>query len=64
MKGTIISGEEVLKTIASGDLENTLKIYEIYKSGLTQIELISGMSLETVLKDCNDENIIFIKIEK
>ena len=64
MKGTIISGEEVLKIIASGDLENLSKIYEIYKTGPIQIGAITNMYLETVIKDCYDENLMFIKIEE
>lgn len=72
MKGTIISGEEVLKIIASGDLENISKIYEIYSTGPIQsgsiidgwFGSISNLYLETVIKDCYDDNLTFIKIEK
>ena len=64
MKGTIISGEEVLKIIASGDFENLSKIYEIYSSGSLIIRPISNMYLCTVIKDCYADDLMFIKIEK
>ena len=64
MKGTIISGEEVLKIIASGDCENISKIYAICMDRLIQTGPIAELYLGSILKACHDENLIFIKIEK
>lgn len=65
MKGTIISGEEVLKVLGEGDLEKLGCIYEIIHNG-GPVELKSCGFCETyrLIRDCQIDEVIFIKLEK
>lgn len=65
MKGTIISGEEVLKILGEGNLEKLEHIYCIIGGG-GPLELSRCGYREThrLIKDCQEDKVIFIKIER
>lgn len=66
MKGTIISGEEVLKILGEGDLEKLRNIYEmVYEGGPIFLKKCEYCEVHRLIKDChsNDE-VIFIKVER
>lgn len=64
MKGTIISGEEVLKILGEGDLKKLEHIYCIIDGG--PLELIRCGYRETyrLIRDCQEDKVIFIKIKR
>lgn len=64
MKGTIISGEEVLKRISTGELDAVKNIYAIYSAGNINITPITKYYLGNVMNDCKDPKIIFIELTK
>ena len=64
MKGTIISGEEVLKHIYKGEWDELKNIYAIYSAGKMDIIPIVSRSLWAIINDYNDPKIIFIEITK
>jgi len=65
MKGTIISGEEVLKRISKGEWDAVKNIYAIYSpTGNVNITPIVSRSLGAIINDYNDPKIIFIEIAK
>lgn len=64
MKGTIISGEEVLKRISKGELDAVKNIYAIYSVGKVEITPIASQYLGAIINDYNDSKIIFIEITK
>lgn len=65
MKGTIISGEEVLKVLGQGDLEELQMIYEVGSMG-GPVELCRCCNRETrnLINDCREGRVIFLKIER
>lgn len=64
MKGTIITGEEVLKRISKGEWDEVKNIYAIYSAGKMDITPIVSRSLEAIINDYNDPKIVFIEITK
>lgn len=64
MKGTIISGEEVLKLLSKGDFNEIKNIYVIYIVGNVIIAPIVSEKIGAFINDYNDPKIIFIKITK
>lgn len=64
MKGTIISGEEVLKRVSTGEWDEVKNIYAIYSTGKMDITPIVSRSLGAIINDYNDPKIIFIEIAK
>lgn len=64
MKGTIISGEEVLKRISKGEWDVIENIYAIYSAGKMDITPIISRSLGAIINDYNDPKIVFIEITK
>lgn len=62
MKGTIISGEEVLKRISKGEWDEVKNIYAIYSVGKMDITPIVSRSLGAIINDYNDPKIVFIEI--
>ena len=62
MKGTIISGEEVLKRISIGEWNAVKDIYAIYSAGNINITPIVNQKLGGIVNDYNDPNIMFIEI--
>lgn len=64
MKGTIITGEEVLKRISAGEWDAVKNICAIYFAGRMDITPIISRSLGAIINDYNDPKIIFIEITK
>lgn len=64
MKGTIITGEEVLKRISKGKWDEVKNIYAIYSAGKMDITPIVSRSLGAIINDYNDPKIVFIEITK
>lgn len=64
MKGTIISGEEVLKRVSTGEWDEVKNIYAIYSVGKMDITPIVSRSLGAIINDYNDPKIVFIEITK
>lgn len=64
MKGTIISGEDVLKRISKGEWDAVKNIYAIYSAGKMDITPIVNRNLGAIINDYNDPKIIFIEITK
>jgi hypothetical protein len=64
MKGTIISGEEVLKRIYAGEWDTVKNIYAIYSAGKMDITPIVSQTLGAIINDYNDPKIVFIEITK
>lgn len=65
MKGTIISGEEVLKRISTGEFNVVKNIYAIYTpAGNVSITPITKYYLGNIMNDCKDPKILFIEIIK
>lgn len=64
MKGTVITVNEVLELINEGNMEKVSRIFEIYRSGGMHIVNLTDLTIKDFIKDCIDDNIIFMKIEK
>ena len=66
MKGTIISGKEVLKILGEGDLEKLGDIYEMaYTGGPMELRKCGFCEVHRLIRDCHgNEEVIFIKVEK
>ena len=65
MKGTIISGEEVLKRVSTGKWNAVKGIYAIYAPvGNVSITPIINRSLGGIINDYSDPKIMFIEIEE
>lgn len=66
MKGTIISGEEVLKRISKGEWDAVKNIYAIYSVSVGRVDItpIVNRALGAIVNDYNDPKIIFIEIMK
>ena len=64
MKGTIISVNEILELINEGNMEKVSRIFEIYRDGGMHIVKSVRLTIKDFIKDCINDNVIFIKIEK
>lgn len=64
MKGTIISGDEVLKLISTGEFNEVKNIYAICVDGGTYIAPIVSEKIGALINDYSNPDIIFIKITK
>lgn len=64
MKGTIITVNEILELINEGNMEKVSRVFEIYRSGGMHIVNLTDLTIKDFIKDCIDDNVIFIKIEK
>lgn len=64
MKGTIISGEELLKRVSTGEWDAVKDIYAIYSVGKVDITPIANRALGAIINDYNDPKIVFIEITK
>ena len=66
MKGTIISGEEVLKILGEGDLEKLRNVYEmVYEGGPIDLRRCGCCEVHRLIKDCHgNDDVIFIKVER
>lgn len=64
MKGTIISGEELLKRVSTGEWDAVKDIYAIYSVGRVDITPIVNRALGAIINDYNDPKIVFIEITK
>lgn len=63
MKGTIISVNEILELINEGNMEKVSRVFEIYRSGGMHIVNLTDLTIKDFIKDCINDNVIFIKIE-
>ena len=64
MKGTIISVNEILELINEGNMEKVSRVFEIYRSGGMHIVNLTDLTIKDFIKDCINDNVIFMKIEK
>lgn len=64
MNGTIISVNEILELINEGNMEKVSKVFEVYRAGSMHIVNLTDLTIEDFIKDCINDNVIFIKIEK
>lgn len=64
MKGTIISVNEILELINEGNMEKASRVFEIYRAGGMHIINLTELTIKDFIKDCINDNVIFIKIEK
>lgn len=64
MKGIIISGEEVLKRVSTGEWDAVKNIYAIYSVGNVNIIPIVNLKMGAIVNDYNDPHIMFIEITK
>lgn len=66
MKGTIISGEEVLKILGEGDLEKLGTVYEMeYAGGPMELRKIGLCEVHRLIRDCHgNKEALFIKVER
>lgn len=64
MKGTIISGEEILKRVSTGEWNAVKNIYSIKSVGRIEIIPIAGQVLGAIISDCNDPKVVFVELTK
>ena len=64
MKGTIITGEKVLKRVFTGEWDAIKNIYSIKSVGRIEIIPIAGQLLGAIINDCHDPKVVFVELIK